>query len=139
MKPPLWTSLALVLGLALMLAGPLAVTYVLPLETLWTDADAQRLSRASAKLHAAIQASLAQHESHDHQDVAAGKLDASAEPVPDLAVAQREYDQEQARLDRALAWRNWLWYGASVAGAALASIGVAGHFLARQKAAQRKE
>jgi len=130
MKTPQWTSLALVAGLVLMLVGPLAVTLLMPPESVWTDEDAEKLSQASAQLHAAIHANLAHGDAHAHEHVSAGKVDEHKKPVPDLAAAQRSYDFEQGRLDRALARRNWLWYGASIAGAVIAAIGVAGHFLA---------
>jgi hypothetical protein len=128
MKTPQWTSLALVAGLVLMLVGPLAVTLLMPPESVWTDEDAEKLSQASAQLHAAIHANLSHGEPHQH--VGAGHIEDHKKPVPDLAAAQRAYDFEQGRLDRALARRNWLWYGASIAGAVIAAIGVAGHFLA---------
>jgi hypothetical protein len=129
MKTQQWTSLALVAGLVLMLVGPLAVTYLMPPESVWTDEDAQRLSDASARLHAAIHANLAHGDTHPQEHVGAGKVDVPPKPVPDLEAAQRAYDLEQARLERALSRRNWLWYGASIAGALIAAIGVAGHFL----------
>lgn len=130
MKTQQWTSLTLVTGLVLMLVGPLAVSLWMPEESVWSDEDARRLSQASAELHAAIHANLAHSDAHTHEQVNAGKVNVPKKVVPDLAAAQRAYDLEQARLDRALSRRNWLWYGASVAGALIAAMGVAGHFLA---------
>jgi beta-glucosidase-like glycosyl hydrolase len=128
MKPPLWTSLALVAGLLLMLVGP-AISYLLPTEAMWTNEDAEKLSQASANLHAAIHVSLS-HD-HEHGQVAAGKPERSHQSIPELAAAQAEYDRQQARLTASVSRRDWLWYGAPILGALIASAGIAGHFLAR--------
>ena len=124
MKSPMWTSLAMVTGLALMFVGPLAISFLLPAEALWTDADAQRLGQAGANFHAAIHAS----EPHGHAH-SPGKSAAGSERLSDLAAAQREFDEAQAQLNRSRSRQNWLRYGASILGALVAAVGVAGHFL----------
>ena len=132
MKPPLWTSLLLVAGLLLMLVGPFAVSYLLPTEAIWTNEDADKLSQASANLHAAIHVSLSHDHNHDRGHVAAGKPERSDQPIPELAAAQAEYDRQQARLTVSISRRDWLWYGAPILGALIASAGIAGHLLARR-------
>jgi len=128
MKPPLWTSLALVVGLLLVVAGPLTVWLFLPAQAVWTNADAEKLSQAGANLHAAIHASLP----HKHAAGAAGTPDGHDQPTAELAAARAEYDRQQARLTGSLARRDWLSYGSTILGALLASAGIAGYFLARR-------
>lgn len=130
MKQSLWTPLALVCGLVLMVAGPLSVSYLMPADALWTDADAQRLGQARANLHAALHVSQSHSHAHEHGEVGAGKTQASLKRVPDLAAAQQDYEEQQARLENSRSRRDWLWYAATILGALLASAGIAGHFLA---------
>jgi hypothetical protein len=125
-----WIPLLLVSGLVLMLAGPLSVSFLMPAEALWSDADAERLNQARANLHAATHADQPHQHSPEYGPHGAGSPDVHKNPVPDFASAQREYDQEHARLERSHARRDWLWYGTSILGALLAAAGIAGHFLA---------
>ncbi len=115
----------MVSGLVLMFGGPLAISFLLPAEALWTDADAQRLGQAGANFHAAIHAS--QPHGHAH---APGRAAAGPEMPPDLAAAQQEYHAAQMQLNRSRSRQNWLRYGASILGALVAAAGIAGHFLA---------
>jgi hypothetical protein len=112
-----------------MLAGPLTVSYLVPAEALWSNADAERLNQARANLHAATHADQPHHHSPEHVPAGAEKSDVHEVPAPDLAAAQRAYDQQHARLERSRSWRDWLWYGTSILGALLAAAGIAGHFL----------
>jgi hypothetical protein len=130
MKPPLWTSLALVVGLLLMIGGPLTVWLCAPAHGGWTNADAQQWGQASANLHAALHASLP-HD-HNHAAGAAGTPDGHDQPAAELAAAQAEYDRQDARRAASLARRDWLWYGSTILGALLASAGIAGHFFTRR-------
>ena len=130
MKQPLWTPLALVSGLVLMVAGPLSVSYLMPADALWTDADAEKLGQARADLHAALHADQPHNHAHEHGQGGTGKTEAPEKPAPDLAAAQQEYDQQQARLESSRSRRDWLWYAATILGALLAAAGIAGHFLA---------
>lgn len=130
MKPPIWTSLALVAGLLLMLLGPLAVSLWLPIETVWTNDDAEKWSQASAKLHAAIHAHSPHSHSHDNGQVAHGKLDHSDKPMPDLAAAQAEFNAQQVRKDASLSRPGWLGQALRILGVLLAAAGVGGYFLA---------
>ncbi len=131
MKRSLWTPLALVLGLVLMVAGPLSVSYLVPAEALWTDADAEKLGQARADLHAALHANSSHRHAHVHGQGGVSEAAEMAEKqVPDLAAAQHDFEEQQARLERSRSRRDWLWYAATILGALLASAGVAGHFLA---------
>lgn len=131
MKPPLWTSLALVAGLLLMLLGPLAVSLWLPVEAVWTNADAEKWSQASANLHAAIHAQTHAHN-HDNDQVAHGKVEHRDKDMPDLATAQAEFNAQQARKDASLARPQWLGFASRVLGVLLAAAGVGGYFLANR-------
>jgi len=130
MKPPLWTSLALVAGLLLMVGGPLILWLFMPDQAVWTDADARQWGQASANLHAANHASLPHN--HNHAAGAARTPDGHDQPIAALAAAQAEYDRLEARRAGSLARRDWLWYGSTILGALFASAGIAGHFLARR-------
>jgi hypothetical protein len=129
MKPPLWTSLALVTGLLLMLLGPLAVSLWLPVEAVWTNADAEQWSQASANLHSAIHAHTHAHNQDDGQGTH-GKVEPGDKDMPDLAAAQKEFDAQQARKDASLARPQWLGLASRLLGVLLAAAGIGGYFLA---------
>ncbi|MCI0357442.1 MAG: hypothetical protein L0211_03030 [Planctomycetaceae bacterium] len=126
MQPPPWTSIALLVGLVLMLAGPLAVSLLLPTSAVWTNEDADKLSQASANLHAAIHA----HGGHDHGP--AHPAGASESSLPALAAAQREYDAQQSRLEASRSRQGWLESGARLLGVVIAACGIAGYIMARR-------
>jgi hypothetical protein len=127
MQPPPWTSIALVFGLVLMLAGPTMVALLLPTASVWTNEDAEKLSKASANLHAAIHA----HGAHGHGQAAHGE-GASENPLLDLAAAQREYETQQHRLDASRSRQGWLEFGARLLGVLVAACGIAGYIIGRR-------
>src|SRR4030095_836588 len=122
MQPPPWTSIALVVGLVLMLAGPTMVAMLLPTSSVWTNDDAEKLTRASANLHAAI---------HAHGEAAHGQ-GASEGPLTDLAAAQREYETQERRLDASRSRQGWLEFGARLLGVGVAACGIGGYIMARR-------
>jgi|GEM_PF-5850426 hypothetical protein len=126
MQLPPWTSIALVVGLILMLAGPTMVALLLPTSSVWTNEDAEKLTKAGADLHSAIHA----HDAHDRGQAAHGE-GASENPLPDLAAAQREYETQLGRLDASRSRQGWLEFGARLLGVVVAACGIAGYVMAR--------
>jgi hypothetical protein len=132
MKPPLWTALALVVGLLLMLLGPLAVSLFLPTQATWTNEDAEKLIQASANLHAANHAHGSHSHVHGNGQVATGMAEHHDQPTAELAAAQKDYDTQQARLETSRSRQNWLVHGSRFLGVLLAAAGIAGYFLAQR-------
>ncbi|MEX2176036.1 MAG: hypothetical protein WD872_16865 [Pirellulaceae bacterium] len=126
-QAPVWTSVAIVLGLATMLAGPPLVAQLLPTSAVWTDADAEAYTRAATDLHGA-----AAGHSHAH---GAGENHRHAPVSPDdpgLIAAEEAFRTQQARRDGASARRGWLAWGVRMLGVLVAGAGVAGYLAAKR-------
>jgi len=132
MKPPLWTALALIVGLLLMLLGPLAVSLFLPAQAIWTNEDAEKWSQASANLHAAVHAHGSHGHDHSSGQAAHGPTEHHDPPTAELAAALKDYEAQQARLETSRSRQNWLVHGSRILGVLLAAAGIAGFFRANR-------
>jgi hypothetical protein len=124
MKLP-WTSVALVVGLLMTLAGPLLVSLLLPAQAVWSDADAQGYSQAAANLHEAI-------HRQGHKPTAGHSHGSASAADPDLAGAQAAFDKQQERLNASASWPERLKLGVRLAGLLFVAVGIFGYVLSRR-------
>jgi hypothetical protein len=124
MKPATWSIPAIVMGLVLAFLGPVVAGWIVPVESVWSDTDAEAKSKAAAELHAALH----DHSGHNH----AGHVQEAATGHDRLAAAQAEVDRQQARLDGVVANHGWMLFALRMLGVLIAGAGVAGAIVARQ-------
>jgi hypothetical protein len=135
MKPAIWSVPAIVMGLALAFLGPIVAGWIVPVESLWSDADAGATSKAAAELHAALHDHAGHnHVGHNHagHEGSGAQLHEAATGQDRLATAQAESDRQTARLDDVIARHGWMLLAVRVLGMLLAGAGVAGAIVARQ-------
>jgi hypothetical protein len=130
MKPAIWSVPAIIMGLVVAFLGPVVIGWIVPVESMWSEADAVAKSQAAADLHAALH----DHASHNHAAHGSGEAHVHETAAgPDRAtVAQAEYDRQETRLAGVVARHGWMLFGVRVFGILLASAGVAGAIAARQ-------
>lgn len=129
MKPAAWSIPAIVMGLVLAFLGPVVTGWIVPVESLWSDADAEAKSKAAAELHAALH----DHSSHHHAGHShVGRVQEAAAGHDRLATAQAEVDRQKARLDGVVAGHGWMLFAVRMLGVLIAGAGVAGAIVARQ-------
>lgn len=130
MKPAIWSVPAILMGLVVAFLGPVVVGWMVPVESLWTEADAVAKSQAAAELHTALH----DHAGHDHAGQGSGgaHVHETAAGQDRASLAQAEYDRQDSRLKGVVARHGWMLFGVRIFGILLASAGVAGALAARQ-------
>jgi hypothetical protein len=129
MKPATWSIPAIVMGLVLAFLGPVVAGWIVPVESVWSDTDAEAKSKAAAELHAALHDhSGHNHAGHEH----VGQVQEAAADTDRLVAAQAEVDRQQARLDGVVASHGWLMFAVRMLGVLIAGAGVVGTIFARQ-------
>lgn len=119
---PLWPTCLMVLGIPLMLLGPLMVGWLVPATAVWSEEEALALTKAGADLHAAMHAEGASGK-HSHGHGAPSEHEPASQP---LATAEATYQAQHGRLESSRARRNWLLLGTRGLGVVLALAGVIG-------------
>jgi hypothetical protein len=128
-NPPVWTIVAMAIGLALMLLGPLLVG-TLPAQAVWSDESAREYQKAASDLHEATYGA-----GHSHE---AGRAHVHKTPAPDdptVLAARAAFAEQETRLNAARARPFWLEVAVRALGAIVAAVGVGGYFRAKAAAA----
>ena len=128
MKGSSLAAATIVIGLIILLVGPLALAF-LPTQTYWDDADQAAYEKASTAAHAA-----AYGGDHDHSQPHAHRPLTDAAAIAKRDASHGEFERHHARLKAAQASRHWLGIGSRVLGVMVAAGGVWLYVRARRRA-----
>lgn len=127
MKPNALAIVGIVVGLGLMLGGPLVARFT-PRATFWSDEDQRVYSQASVEFHDASYGGGHDHSNPGH--LHGGPTDDEARSR--LEAAKAEFTRQRARLSAAQGARGWITTACRGVGIIVAAVGVAVYLRTRR-------